>query len=373
MEIISTTSSQRHLWQMTARNWTRATASVAISAQGAFFTPIKSPGRRKACRQCARSKLRCDLSRPRCGSCQDRSISCEFLGLSRSISSRAIDSASSSSTSTTTDQSFVHSIQSFATQRQRELTSSIPATIGCGSETTHVVHLTIRILRSWARQVAIYRLEQLPPMIHSVQLEHGTPWPLRNCCLLAAMWADSGDEGGELVSDCVLREIERLLTECFTVCKLRKAYVIGGCTISALPANHSAVWPRSQPCPSSISGCEADHECLGGENAACRNESMSSRGTEQSCAFVVGMVDSVGEATNIACIESTRMGMVATSRVPRALMPRTWSTPCAVRQTHLAGAQRASMGAALSSLAPGLGGRTLRAIGAIYRPSSGAS
>lgn len=175
--------------------------------------PIKGPPRRKACKQCATSKLRCDLEKPHCGSCQDRAITCEFESLSGSASPRTANAAGTPTPSVITEQSLVNTVRAFAIKRQRELKDSAPDTLRGSSETAHAIDLTIRVLRSWARQVAIYKLEQLPPMIHRVQLEHGTPQPLTNCCLLAAMWANSNDDGGKLVSNCVLREMQRLLTE----------------------------------------------------------------------------------------------------------------------------------------------------------------
>lgn len=173
---------------------------------------VKGPARRKACRQCARSKLRCDLDRPRCGSCQERSIACEFAYLMAPSRLEPAPFTSSPSISTD-DQSIAHPIRAFATQRQSELASSSSCAPSCTSEAQHVMHFIIRVLKSWARQLSVCKLEQLPPMIHRVQFEYGTPKPLMNCGALAGMWIDYKGSGGGIVFNCVFREIERLLAE----------------------------------------------------------------------------------------------------------------------------------------------------------------
>lgn len=75
------------------------------------------------------------------------------------------------------------------------------------------VHFVIRVLKSWPRIMAMHQTDGLPPIIHKIQFEHGTPRPLANCFTLAKMWAGHADGSGDLVMHTVLKELRRLIDE----------------------------------------------------------------------------------------------------------------------------------------------------------------
>ncbi|EPE32869.1 Zn2/Cys6 DNA-binding protein [Glarea lozoyensis ATCC 20868] len=77
----------------------------------------------------------------------------------------------------------------------------------------HTMHFVIRVLKSWPRTMAMHYTDNLPPIIHKVQLEKGVPEPLAYCFTLVRMWAGYADGSRELVLQTILKEVRRLNDE----------------------------------------------------------------------------------------------------------------------------------------------------------------
>lgn len=100
-----------------------------------------------------------------------------------------------------------------SSQRRHELLGTTPGIPRSGGATRHLMHVVLRILKSWPRLMALHQTTHLPPMIHRVQLAGETPVPLANCYALVKLWADHTSSTAKLVHDSVLQEARRLLRE----------------------------------------------------------------------------------------------------------------------------------------------------------------
>lgn len=98
-------------------------------------------------------------------------------------------------------------------QRRQQLLIGTPGRLELRAETRHTMHFIIRVLKSWPRMMAAPDLSLVPPMIHNVQFEHGTPTPLANCFTLAKMWIERIEGSSRLVHTSIIREIQSLFHE----------------------------------------------------------------------------------------------------------------------------------------------------------------
>jgi len=79
----------------------------------------------------------------------------------------------------------------------------------------HSMEYLCRVLRTYPKMMA--RNEQLPPIIHPMQVSTGDiSQPLANCFTLAKMWEGSAEPAGELIEQTIKREMERLFNEVLT-------------------------------------------------------------------------------------------------------------------------------------------------------------
>ncbi|KAH6889444.1 hypothetical protein B0T10DRAFT_513959 [Thelonectria olida] len=198
---------------------------------------IKPPSRQKACRQCSASKLRCDLQQPSCGRCQTRVLRCEF------VSRESITASASTQGDTLGTDEHLHrdggelnepasspgnespeAASSPAAERipprlvisdhrRQVLLGTAPSAPSSDVVVKHTMHFVIRVLKSWPRLMAAHDTDQLPPILHRLQLSEGVPTPLANCYTLVKMWAGHTDGSRSLVRDTILQEVRRLLDE----------------------------------------------------------------------------------------------------------------------------------------------------------------
>ncbi|KAH8660008.1 hypothetical protein BX600DRAFT_53025 [Xylariales sp. PMI_506] len=77
----------------------------------------------------------------------------------------------------------------------------------------HTMNFVIRVLKSWPRMMAAHGTNQLPPMIHRIQLVDGLPTPLANCYTLTKMWIVHAEGSRNLVQQTIQKEVQRLLGE----------------------------------------------------------------------------------------------------------------------------------------------------------------
>lgn len=224
---------------------------------------VKAPTRQKACTYCAKAKVRCDLARPTCGRCVSRSLICEFAagandgsdealscdGMSLSTTSDLFSSLPSSVPATnsfdidtgllsapstrsiasdglshgTEQRSRVSSRNSprcmhfdpaklaLPEKRRRELLGGATWNANFSSFIEHTAKFVSRTCRSWARLLAVHGIKHLPPMMHRLQFEEGTPSAISNCLTLLRMWEDSHPGSQQLVHDTILAEIKRII------------------------------------------------------------------------------------------------------------------------------------------------------------------
>lgn len=223
---------------------------------------IRAPSRRKACQQCSITKTRCDLKRPSCGRCHARHLDCAFgydadaitdsdsiqsapaargesidEGMSRKIqrSARARYATTATRTapspheneltgtsmppqaSTTPSVSEISRTAPtrlvISNERRQSLSGAAPGLPSSGPVSEHIMHYIIRVLKSWPRLLISHELTQLPPVIHTIQLENNVPTPLADCLILAKMWAAHTHDSASLVQRTVLQEVRRLLQQ----------------------------------------------------------------------------------------------------------------------------------------------------------------
>lgn len=235
---------------------------------------MRTPSRRKSCRRCSSAKVRCDLQRPTCGTCQARSLACEYatsndapissgilqsrrrpraeridrrdtsdqlnLGnewLQESTSPSALSNDDGSTVSNrpsapdsltqTPDTEFQESLTAanrhpleaipsefvVSEERRRVLLGASPCTFGSGIVARHTSHFVIRVLKTWPRMMTKSHAINLPPVIHMIQFKDCMPTPLANCYTLVKMWAGHPAGSSELVQRTILTEIRRLVRE----------------------------------------------------------------------------------------------------------------------------------------------------------------
>lgn len=97
--------------------------------------------------------------------------------------------------------------------RRRLLLNEARRTPNTDPVARHTMHFVIRVLKSWPRMMGSHLTNQLPPMIHRLQLADGIPIPLANCCTLAKMWIMHSKESRDLVQSTVHNEVRRLLRD----------------------------------------------------------------------------------------------------------------------------------------------------------------
>ncbi|SPO00352.1 uncharacterized protein DNG_03197 [Cephalotrichum gorgonifer] len=229
---------------------------------------VRAPPRQKACRQCADTKVRCDLQRPTCGRCEARSLDCKFpaqhippthaqadeaatVQLHHEDQGMQLDEDLFHSPSEEADGSVACSASSFEGRSSRCTSATLPSTagteygeppsytppegippkfvlsnerrqvlLGAATKTTewsilvkHTMQFVIRVLKSWPRAMATYHTAQLPPVIHPIQVRDNVPTTLANCFTLAKMWAEHTEGSMELVQNTILQEVHRILGE----------------------------------------------------------------------------------------------------------------------------------------------------------------
>lgn len=54
---------------------------------------------------------------------------------------------------------------------------------------------------------------QLPPTVHFLQFQEGTPMPLANCITLCKMWSGQCDSDTAMVENTVRKEIDNILSK----------------------------------------------------------------------------------------------------------------------------------------------------------------
>lgn len=108
---------------------------------------------------------------------------------------------------------FVPTDQHVTELRHQELLNGTSGQPELHAATRHTMHFIIRVLKSWPRMMATPDLALLPPMIHNVQFEHGTPTPLANCSTLVKMWAEHVEGSSRLVHTSISQEVQRLFHE----------------------------------------------------------------------------------------------------------------------------------------------------------------
>ena len=230
-----------------------------------------APPRKKACSQCTKAKVRCDLKRPSCLRCQSRSLTCHYstpdaqnlgpiigtetdtfrlLGASAGLSPPAANavphengqalSVSNQTTASSELNSFTPNDNGDPSQqaeqqratgdeldfsktflisktdskliRDRWMGAFLPSSNQRPKVLpTHTVQYLSCVLRSFSRQML--RPGHYPPIIHPTQMAGEVPLPLANCFSLIRMWEGQAHGSEGIVAETVQREMNRLYEE----------------------------------------------------------------------------------------------------------------------------------------------------------------
>ena len=227
-------------------------------------TTPKEPAlpRKKACKQCTKAKVRCDLERPSCRRCLSRALPCKYLTLSplpgnvatptsprfdvaepeqptapAGHSSTPIGSVDDIFFNTnpthvlrtqnpefrsagaqhrnTTDYTTIDliSVTDSTLIRDRWLQSFLP-TPGQRAKILppHTVQFLSGVFRSYSRK--LLRSGCFPPFVHPLQMVEGElPQALANCISLVRMWVGREQGSDVMVVETVRTEMERLFDE----------------------------------------------------------------------------------------------------------------------------------------------------------------
>ncbi|KPM42971.1 hypothetical protein AK830_g3546 [Neonectria ditissima] len=140
----------------------------------------------------------------------------EDLSTDEDSSTQATSDDATFSQTTTPDLDPLQHVQPqlvISSNRRQVLLATAPDTPNSDAVARHTMHFVIRVLKSWPRIMAAHDTAHLPPIIHRLQLTHGTPTPLANCYTLVKMWAAHTDGSRDLVQKTILQEVQRLIRE----------------------------------------------------------------------------------------------------------------------------------------------------------------
>jgi hypothetical protein len=214
-------------------------------------TQRPTPSRKKSCLPCARSKVRCDLERPSCARCVASNRPCRYAtadGPSSPAAPRHVVAPTSNATSASLSPIFTGPAE--ADYVEPCVTRQTPApTQDVTPQTCHLISLNFShldlvpladadqvrdrwlrpfldvgdrvpkafhpytlqymscVLRTYPKQMAG---DDVPPMIHPMQLSDGTPTALANCYSLVRLWHHRADGSEGIVAETVGREMDRL-------------------------------------------------------------------------------------------------------------------------------------------------------------------
>ncbi|PHH67135.1 hypothetical protein CDD81_2904 [Ophiocordyceps australis] len=170
--------------------------------------------RRKACHDCARSKVRCSLQRPSCSNCASAGRVCRYATPAEPGSSNG--PLEMHSRHATRDQLLDFSKLDLAPfddaeQIRQGWMRSFLATPEQAEKTMHDYTLQYigRILCVYAKQMALKA--HGPPMLHATQMAEGQRHvDIANCSSLVRLWLNRASGSESMVAEAVKREMERL-------------------------------------------------------------------------------------------------------------------------------------------------------------------
>ena len=190
--------------------------------------PKLTPPRKKACNNCSKAKVRCELGRPTCSRCRNRDLQCLYT--SDKSPDRASTSAAPQSVYNSVPIIPSKSLPSSSTDaldfdnvllicavdehriRARWLESLLPSIDQRPKPfTLATMNFVSRVLQSYPG--IFLEDDALPPFIHWSQFTSVVCEPLANCANLARMWKTQTTGSASMVREVIEQEMTRLFQQ----------------------------------------------------------------------------------------------------------------------------------------------------------------